>query len=174
MSSRSRKTWVLVPVALATIALMPAVSGANPLLSGYGGPGQGDQAILGATLLNSPGGGGGSSASGDGEASSTALTVPSGTANSTTRTSAKRPGPGRRHRAKGAAPTRGSSTNVPAVAPGGGSARLVAPSTGDDAGGSLGLSAADIAYLVLALAGLALTGVFTRQLARGPHQRRTG
>jgi hypothetical protein len=171
MSSFGRKTWVLVPVALATIALMPAVSGANPLLSGYGGPGQGDQAILGATLLNSPGGGGGSRSSGGGEASSSALTVPAGTNSSTTRTTARRTGTARSDRAKDAVPTAGSPTTT---AQGGGSTPVVAPSAGSVSGGTLGLSGADIVYLVLALAALALTGVFTRQLARAPHQRRTG
>src|SRR2546421_57056 len=47
---------------LAAAACMPVAAHANPLLSGYGGPGQGNQAILGATLLNGSGGGGSSGA----------------------------------------------------------------------------------------------------------------
>jgi hypothetical protein len=49
---------IVVPVSVAA----PASS----LLSGYGGPGAGDQAILGSTLVGGPGGGGGSSGTGSG------------------------------------------------------------------------------------------------------------
>jgi hypothetical protein len=38
-----------------------ATAGANPILSGYGGPGQGSQAILGSALVNGSGSGGGRS-----------------------------------------------------------------------------------------------------------------
>ena len=39
---------------LADLSIVAAPAHASPLLSGYGGPGQGSQAILGATLLNAP------------------------------------------------------------------------------------------------------------------------
>lgn len=44
------------------LALAPAAhaAGSDPLLSGYGGPGDGEQALLGATIIReAPGGGGG-------------------------------------------------------------------------------------------------------------------
>jgi hypothetical protein len=42
----------------------PGVARAGSLLSGYGGPGQGNQEILGSALLNGPSGGGGGSGNG--------------------------------------------------------------------------------------------------------------
>src|SRR5580693_9670272 len=44
--------------AVVLASAVPAVARAGSLLSGYGGPGEGSQVILGATLLNSPPGGG--------------------------------------------------------------------------------------------------------------------
>lgn len=41
----------------------PSAALANPLLSGYGGPGAGEQALIGSTLLGGPHGGGGSGGS---------------------------------------------------------------------------------------------------------------
>jgi hypothetical protein len=58
---------VLVPVLL-TATRSSAL--ASPLLSGYGGPGQGSQAILGSALLNGPRGGGGSGAGPEGASGS--------------------------------------------------------------------------------------------------------
>src|SRR2546430_7195651 len=46
--------------ALLAAALLAPSASAGPLLSGYGGPGGGNQAILGSGLLNGPGSGGGS------------------------------------------------------------------------------------------------------------------
>lgn len=47
-----------IPITFALIAAcclgVPAAAGAEALLSGYGGPGAGSQAILGAQLLNGP------------------------------------------------------------------------------------------------------------------------
>jgi hypothetical protein len=64
----TRKIWIssVLPVAGAMLALAPATALAgSPLLSGYGGPGAGEQAILGSTLVGGSGGGaGGSSGSG--------------------------------------------------------------------------------------------------------------
>ena len=57
-----RRIITSVGFVLAAASWLPAVAHANPLLSGYGGPGQGNQAILGATLLNGSGGGGSSGA----------------------------------------------------------------------------------------------------------------
>src|ERR1700736_6516079 len=45
-------------------AALPTTADAGPLLSGYGGPGQGNQAILGSTLLGGSAGGSGTSGGG--------------------------------------------------------------------------------------------------------------
>src|SRR3977135_3916585 len=52
----SRRTSILIPTTLAVVmlCLIPAVAAASSLLSGYGGPGQGNQAIPGSALLNGP------------------------------------------------------------------------------------------------------------------------
>lgn len=54
---------------LVLLVALPAVAQASPLLSGYGGPGQGSQAILGAALVNGPSGGGGGSRGGGSQSS---------------------------------------------------------------------------------------------------------
>src|SRR5438874_7144215 len=67
-------------VGLAVVAIgtcWPLPAHASPLLSGYGGPGQGSQAILGSTLFGGPGGGSsGSGAASGGEGSSGASASP--------------------------------------------------------------------------------------------------
>ena len=45
--------------ALSAAAAMPVAAPAGSLLSGYGGPGQGSQVILGSSLVNGPPKGGG-------------------------------------------------------------------------------------------------------------------
>ena len=47
---------------LAALAPLAAYAG-SPLLSGYGGPGAGEQAIVGSTLIGGPRGGAGSGGS---------------------------------------------------------------------------------------------------------------
>ncbi len=60
--------WILATLGLvagiAGVLPVPAVAG-GPLLSGYGGPGAGDQAIIGAALIGGPSGGGSGGGSGD-------------------------------------------------------------------------------------------------------------
>ena len=81
LGSMKRHRTTLCTLALAgdgSCVLAPAAAMAGgPLLSGYGGPGGGAQAIIGATLLNGPGsgsggGGSGGSSSGGGSGSSSA------------------------------------------------------------------------------------------------------
>jgi hypothetical protein len=50
------RTAACLAAALVVAGLACAQATANPLLSGYGGPGQGSQAVLGAALLNVPAG----------------------------------------------------------------------------------------------------------------------
>ncbi len=68
-----RNCIILGPLALLALlaAPAPAALAGGPLLSGYGGPGAGAQAIIGGTLLNGPrgGSGGGSGGSAGGSAS---------------------------------------------------------------------------------------------------------
>ena len=57
---RSHRTTIFIGAFCATLAVAaPAPALASSLLSGYGGPGQGNQAILGSALVNGPRGGAG-------------------------------------------------------------------------------------------------------------------
>ena len=60
-----RKISLTTALLAALVAVVPATASANSLLSGYGGPGAGNQAILGSALIGGGGsaGGGGSSGS---------------------------------------------------------------------------------------------------------------
>jgi hypothetical protein len=137
-SHRKRAPLIAFVLALSAAAA-PASAQASPLLSGYGGPGQGNQAILGSALLNGPSSGGGNG---------------SGSATGSARGGARS---GKRNAAGGQgniAPTGigkvfgGASTH----------ARLDSE--------TLGLSGTDLLYIVLALGVLLGAGVFTRRLAR--------
>jgi len=151
---KNHRTIAPIIVLLATLAgAAPAAASANPLLSGYGGPGVGNQAILGAALLNgggSAGGGSGPTGQGSGPAS-----VPTIAASST----AGEPVAGR---APHGAAAQGTGAKVSGVSSGaypaserGGAA---------PASGTLGLSGQDILFILLALFALAFTGVLTRRL----------
>jgi hypothetical protein len=150
---------------LATIVFATSVTAhASPLLSGYGGPGQGSQMILGSSVLNGPGGGGGGRAAAAGEASTVAtnpgaVNAPAGSASSSSvsvvhaahgvvlrqRSSSR----GARAGTSGGAPGSYSST-YPALA------RQAAPP-------ALGVSENDLLYILLALGMLAVAGVLTRR-----------
>lgn len=140
---------------------------ANTLLSGYGGPGQGNQAILGAALINPPRGGGGSAPprgetgtpAGSLGSSGAGAPVQSPAAGSPASNRATRSGTERAH----------SRTRAGGTSAGGGRANGSVPSTAtpEAAVGSstLGLSGADLLYILLVLGALAGMGVFTRRLA---------
>jgi hypothetical protein len=143
----------------------PLAAQAGPLLSGYGGPGQGNQAILGSTLIGGPGGGSGSS--GGGPEAGAAATAPAQATSGTGTAQA------------GATRTRGASSSSrgaggAAIAGARAAQPTLAGELGDrsyrgyeNAGSSsaLGLTGADIAYIVLAAAALVVTGLLTRRLA---------
>jgi hypothetical protein len=152
----------------------PSSAWANSLLSGYGGPGEGSQTILGSALLGgggSAGGGGGLSSSTSGSTGSSLsggaaaggkITTPSGSSGggATARGGGGRPG--------GRSGSRGGSGEAS-----GGAARAytpVSPSSAlppaSGASETLGLSGEDLGYVLLAFGVLAFTGVVTRRLAR--------
>jgi hypothetical protein len=179
---RTRSTiTILAFLALAGSSLSSAAANAGSLLSGYGGPGQGNQAILGSALINGPSGKGGSGASRSssaggpasiqatsGDGSLVAPPTTAGTGHATT--PAGRAG-------KASVGAAGVARRSGAAGKGAGKTSLRGPSaytksseSARAAGGSqpLGLSGADLGYILLALAVLAFTGVLTRRLARQP------
>jgi hypothetical protein len=183
----SHRTISLKPAIIVVLMILVAPSSAlaNSLLSGYGGPGEGNQAILGSALVGGAGGGtsGGSPGSGGpgGSAGSPSSPSPGAAASSggeaeSTGSSQRGPTTGAEAKggAAGRAPGRISSERARRGKASGGAARAY-PRYRDDAsqatsGGSqaLGLSAADFAYVLLALVALAATAVLTRRLARTP------
>jgi hypothetical protein len=172
MTSRRMITSILTVLLVGAPAVLPAVATAGSLLSGYGGPGQGNQAILGSALLNGPssGGGGGGSTGAGGSAGAETL---SGTSNPVA--SSRPQGTPARHHSTSSRPSSGTGS-LGVTSPGGSGAYplstgLARAVSGDSR--TLGLSGADLLYILLALAALALTGLATRQLMRG-HEEQEG
>jgi len=146
------------PAVLAAICICPQAAAASPsstLLSGYGGPGQGNQAILGSTLIGGKGGGKGT---GGGPTGPPAVTA-------TTSIALPQAAPSSSHRRAGVVPPKRSAgrhaSKVPAPAYERGT-----PAADRAGGGTLGLTGADVVYGVLALGALALTALLTVRLAR--------
>jgi hypothetical protein len=148
----------LIKTAALTAALsfaLPSAASASTLLSGYGGPGQGNQAILGSTLIGgggqgSGGGGGGSVATGPAGSGETTSGAGAGVA-------AAKAGRARHGRP---APPNASKSAPGAYTP------TSSAAASHDTGGTLGLTGADLLYIVLAFAVLVLTALATARLAR--------
>lgn len=170
MNRHQRITSVIVFVALIA-AVAPGAALAGSLLSGYGGPGEGNQAVLGSALLNAPkggggNGGGGAGSLGGGQASSgqsgEAAASPAASAGGTSKRATHKGSSGRTRSAKptAAGGTAQASHTHAVIYP--------AASREVTTGGSraLGLSGADFVYIILALGVLALTGLLTVRLTR--------
>jgi hypothetical protein len=166
---RCLRTITLTIASLMTLsAALPGAASAGPLLSGYGGPGEGSQAILGGGLVN---GGGGGPPSGGGRPSIAAssgepATARTGSVPINTSRGASGSGIGKRvvkgGRGAGKRPAvQGGSVSAGASAPLGVAARHVS-----EGSGTLGLSGEAILLLFLALGALIFTGLMTRRLAR--------
>lgn len=157
----------LVALTAPLVAAAPAMASAGgTLLSGYGAPGDGSQVVLGATVLNGPSGGGsggGGSAGPGGESQNSASSragagrAPAGGAQSSV------PNPAGRGR---------EATNASGAASGGSGARvstsgLARSETVSGSSPLLGVSGADLLYVVLGVTALGLAGAATWRLA-GP------
>jgi hypothetical protein len=171
----SHRTSSLTLILLAVLmACAPSCALAGSLLSGYGGPGEGNQAILGSALLGGGGAGGGSAGGSSGSSSG-------GSSGSSLGSSGYSPsgaaGAGARTGSENAAPNgssgRGATSRTGAGKTSGGAARAypvaslersLQPASG--ASETLGVSGEDLGYVLLALGALVLTGVLTRRLAR--------
>jgi hypothetical protein len=157
------------------------------LLSGYGTPGEGNQAILGSALLGGGSGGGagsgGSRGSGGGQgaaqpggsqgagvqaAGSTGAST--GTGSGASRTTG-RTGAGQKQTANGTGNHSLSRSGRGAAGTSGGSHTLFAGSASANSASVpvLGITGTDLLYILLGVGGLLLTGIFTRQLVHRPH-----
>jgi hypothetical protein len=164
-----RKISSILTLLAVLMAAATSAAAASPLLSGYGGPGEGNQAILGSALVGGAGGGGrgpsssGSSGSNGSPGSSGSSSGRSGRGASSGEGGGRAVGRGTASRAG-----RGNEKNTSGGAP------ITYPSLPrDDAsqttsGGSqaLGLSVADLGYALLVLGVLVATGLVTRRLAQ--------
>jgi hypothetical protein len=160
-----RKLTPIIALAVTLSVFAPASAPASSLLSGYGGPGQGAQAILGSALLNGPSGrGGGGSAGGGGAAGGSATpTAPLGAASTGGRATTSGPG---RHRP--ATVRNGSQTAPTATVVGayGSYPRVGASQASAGGNGPLGLSDSAFLFALLALTALVFTGLLTRGLTK--------
>lgn len=161
--ARYRLTTIVVLLALAlACALAPGAMASSTLLSGYGGPGQGNQAILGTTLIgggSAGGSGGGSSGTGAPPGTAASLELEEGRGGSSGAGGASGAGgsPRTGSSASQGAQSAGSAGagHVPAALA---AARVDAP--------ALGLSGGDLAYVVLGFLVLALTALLSFVLMR--------
>ena len=165
---------LIAPLAVLS-AGMTASAQASSLLSGYGGPGSGSQVILGSTLLNGSRGGGGSGgpavaiAAGGGGGSAAATGSSTKSQASTARVTAvsarstpQGPGPGAGGQGNSAHRTVKTALDRPP-------AGLAGPGTPPAArrdSRTLGLTSADLLYVLLACGALAGVGLLTWRLAR--------
>jgi hypothetical protein len=180
---------VLTGAAFASVPAM-ALAG-SPLLSGYGGPGEGEQAILGSTLLNVPGGGSGSGGSsgssgssgsgasgGSGRGEGVGATPSTGSTGGSVASSRGGAGASGTTSSAGAASARRVGVPIGASQAkqtdgervhGAGTSAYVYPSTlrvASDDSSVLGISNDDLVLLAVTIATLALLGVLTIRLGR--------
>jgi hypothetical protein len=169
------RTIILIVGCLVAFGTAPSDAAlASSLLSGYGGPGQGNQAILGSALLNRPGGGSGSGGGGSGDSSSLASSAGSSTTSSEAAASS---GTGSSNQT-GAGPKtsnsretgahRGSQADRSTASPPSIADVYAAAERGRPAPSTpaFGLSGTDLLLIVLVLGMLALIGVLSRRLTR--------
>ena len=151
---------------LALLAAAPAAALAGPLLSGYGGPGQGNQAILGSTLLGGPGGGSNGSGGPTSASAESAAALAAGSSSAAGGAGASARSALSGHARKGAlTPASSRAAQAGALKPA--SYPVVEPAAATTP--ALGLSGTDVFYIVLAALALAFTGVMTRLILRtGP------
>jgi hypothetical protein len=168
----------LTLMALALSGLAPGAASAGSLLSGYGGPGEGNQAILGSALLNGPSGKGSSGGGSPGGSGSTDRSTGYGSlianakeAATPSRASAAPAGSGGGRSSKSAGREKHAKEGVRKASSSVSQTytHISRPSALVVRGGgsqTLGLSGADLLYILLALGVLVLTGVLTSRLVR--------
>ena len=182
----TRKIWISPALVLATAMLVLAPTTAfagSPLLSGYGGPGAGEQAILGSTLIGGSRGGGASGSGGSGGASLSgsagASTSGSGGTSSTGSGSVRGSKVGtanagsssgaRGNASKGGATSRAPRSRRATGVVGGSVSAYVYPTSQDSipsASPLSGISSGGVLLLIGILATLALVAVLTLRLSR--------
>jgi hypothetical protein len=169
---RRRLGFVAVSLALAA-ALVPGSASAGSLLSGYGGPGEGNQVILGSALLGGPSGGagsGGEGGSGSGGQGSTLSAAGEGAGARSGMTGASGAAAGRRRHSHAPANDASGRAGEPSAQ----AFRTPASPVNIDVSKTEVLPSSDLRYILLTLVALAATGALTRRLAHQPRRRMQG
>ncbi len=165
-----RSQRVITTAAFLALAV-PATAHGSSLLSGYGGPGQGSQAILGATVIGGSAGGGGTagggSSAGSGSSSANGLVLSS----TPSAPPAKRTQSGSRAKAhrSGASSKRPDRTSTSPANAYRATSTLSSSETASVSTPALGISGANLVYILMACGALALTGAIKGRLARRSH-----
>jgi hypothetical protein len=168
-------------VAALAVVMLPATGrAADPLLSGYGGPGGGEQVVLGGAMVNPPGGGDGGGGSGSGSLRATPRPASSATApapgtaspatgtgkpssNGTSSTTRSRKASGAHAKRTSGAPAR---TAAPAAVATGAPPVVAYPTSGSTSAGGLAVPVGFLLAALLGLAALVLVGFGLRRLGR--------
>lgn len=172
MSCRRVTITIATLLVGSALAAAPAGAASGPLLSGYGGPGEGEQAILGSALIGGPAtppAPGAASASGELARAVAGSAASESSSAGTASGGGAAAGSARRRDEQGAA-TSGARRSRRGGAVGarrGAEASL----TATESTPPLGITGADLAYVLVAFAALALTGVLTLRLAGRPGRR---
>jgi hypothetical protein len=164
---------------VALVALPGVASASDPLLSGYGGPGGGEQAVLGAETLGGGSGGSGGSGSGGNGSGTGAAATPNESLRATAPAVAQQAAPTtaapkrstKPHRdgaKKGSGGTVSETAKGAAATPAAAAAPAVVsyPSRSTEGGGSP-LSGGAVLAVLLALAAVVLIGLGLRRLSSG-------
>jgi hypothetical protein len=185
--SRKNRIGSALALAGALLALAPAAALAgSPLLSGYGGPGAGEQAIVGATLLAGPRGGGSSGGSGGPSNPSGSREELPGSSTGTSETAGTAKGTGSAQAGGSAGSGTGSTSSKATSGKAGGKSQTdgsagasikraevyVYPSSLTSASSDssvIGMSSGDVLLLIGTIVGLTLLGAYTLRLARLQH-----
>jgi hypothetical protein len=182
---REMKRKIRIATALALAGFLsvsaPMAVNANPLLSGYGGPGAGEQTIVGSAHLGGSSGGGGTGAHGGatGGSSVSGGRTPSGSGGALsggggstfTTGGSTSTGTHRSHAGSGGKPTARSGAGSGGILHAGRASRsaFVYPSSLRSVSASssaLGMSGGSLVLLIGTVAALALVGTLTIRLAR--------
>lgn len=164
-ASTRMRTFISIITALAALAVPAVSSASDPILSGYGGPGNAEQAVLGAQLADPPSSGPGSG--GAGATADDSLRASSSTSASSS-SSSRRGSSGTTTTKRSSSSSTSSSATSSQSSPGSGPAATpatVAYPTREGGTGGLPLDGPDLGLALLAFVALVLGGLGLRRLA---------
>jgi hypothetical protein len=172
----NRKIRIEMALGLALVSIVsafaPLAASATPLLSGYGGPGAGEQAIVGSMLLGGARGGGssgGSSDTGGPAGSGAGAPAAGGSASGSSSEGGTSPGgrsPAGSSSVNGAGAARGSGAEGSSAGAGGVGAHVYRGSSASSDLGLIGITDGDVLPIVGIVVALILVGVFTLRFVR--------